>query len=171
VTVPKRLDDETLYYSTTQKPAGRMMIPDAPVANRATSARRLEAHRDTPAVVPQPQAINAVVVNDFSNRTLFARLPDTLTGPGRIAWGDGWQALQLAEERGWDSRTPSLWASTKSAERVARVTAGEAQTLKCFFPTGNQAYSGLIGKPGLYAIVTADIAHKWFLRLLFLHSP
>jgi hypothetical protein len=44
------------------------MIADAPLANRAVSARRLEAHRDTPPVVPQPQAINAVVVNDFANR-------------------------------------------------------------------------------------------------------
>jgi hypothetical protein len=116
-------------------------------------------------------AINAVVVNDFANRTLFARLPDTLTGPGRIAWADGWQALQLAEERGWDSRTPSLWASTKTAERVARVTAGEGQQLKVFFQSGNAAYSQLIGKPGLYAIVTADRAARYFLRVLFLHRP
>jgi hypothetical protein len=148
-----------------------MMIPDAPLATRAASARRLQAHQDTPPPVPQPMAINAVVVNDFANRTLFARLPDTLTGPGRIAWADGWQALQLAEERGWDSRTPSLWASTKTAERVARVTAGEGQQLKVFFQSGNAAYSQLIGKPGLYAIVTADRAARYFLRVLFLHRP
>ena len=171
MTVPKRLDDETVYYSTTQRPAGRMMIPDAPLANRAASARRLEAHRDTPAVVPQPLAITAVVVNDFANRTLFCRLPDHLTGPGRIAWADGWQALQLAEENGWGGNTPSLWAATKTAERVARATAGDAQTLKFFFEPGNQAYSQLIGRPGLYAIVTADRAAKYFPRCLFLHRP
>jgi hypothetical protein len=150
--LPQRLDDEAVYYFTTQKPAGRMMIPDAPLATRAASARRLEAHRDTPAVVPQPLAINAVVVNDFANRTLFCRLPDVLTGPGRIAWTNGWQSLQLAEENGWGG-APPLWAATRTAERVARVTAGDAQTLKCFEP-GNAAYSQLIGKPGLYAIVT-----------------
>jgi hypothetical protein len=70
--VPKRFDDETVYYSTTQRPAGRMMIPDAPLANRAASARRLEAHRDTPAVVPQPLAITAVVVNDSLTALCFA---------------------------------------------------------------------------------------------------
>jgi hypothetical protein len=102
------------------------------LANHAVSARRLEAHRDTPAVVPQPLAINAVVVNDFANRTLFCRLPDHLTGPGRITWADGWQALQLAEENGWGGGTPFLWAATKTAERVARASAGDAQTLRFF---------------------------------------
>jgi hypothetical protein len=162
---------DDLYYFTTQKPAGRMMIPDAPLATRAASARRLEAHRDTPAIVPQPLAINAVVVNDFASRTLFCRLPDHLTGPGRIAWANGWQALQLAEENGWGGRTPLLWASTKTAERVARGAAGDAQTLKFFFEPGNAAYSQLIGRPGLSAIVTADRATKYFLRCLFLHRP
>jgi hypothetical protein len=157
---------------TTQRQPGVFTEWDAPVSNRAVSARRLEAHQDTPAVVPQPLAITAVVVNDFANRTLFCRLPDHLTGPGRIAWGDGWQALQLAEENGWSSsRTPLLWAATRTAERVARGTAGDAQTLKFFFEPGNQAYSQLIGRPGLYAIVTADRATKYFLRCLFLHRP
>jgi hypothetical protein len=148
------------------------MIPDAPLANRATSARRLEAHRDTPAPVPQPLAISAVVVNDFANRTLFCRLPDHLTGPGRIAWANGYEALRLAEENGWGwGDAPQLWASTKTAERVARAAAGDAQTLKFFFEPGNKAYGQLIGKPGLTAIVTADIATKYFLRCLFLHLP
>jgi hypothetical protein len=121
--------------------------------------------------LPQPLAIDAVVVNDFANRTLFCRLPDHLTGPGRIAWTNGWQALQLAEESGWRGNTPYLWAATKTAERVARATAGDAQTLKFFFGPNNQAYLQLIGKPGLAAIVTADRANKWFLRCLFLHLP
>src|SRR5512133_973653 len=112
------------------------------------SARRLEAHRDTPPPVPSPLAITAVVINDFANRTLFCRLPDHLTGPGRIAWTNGWQALQLAEENAWDwGGAPPLWAATKSAERVARASAGDAQMLKVFFEPGNQAYSQLIGKP------------------------
>jgi hypothetical protein len=169
--LPQRLDDETVYYSTTQKPAGWMMVPDAPLATRAASARRLEAHRDTPTVVPQPLAITAVVVNDFANRTLFCRLPDVLTGPGRTAWADGYQALRLAEENGWGGGAPPLWAATKTAERVARAAAGDAQTLKFFFEPGNQAYSQLIGRPGLTAIVTADRATRYFLRCLFLHRP
>jgi hypothetical protein len=92
MTVPKWLDDETLYYSTTQRPAG-WMVPDAPVANRATSARRLEAHRDTPPVVPQPLAVDCVVVVDYPSRTLYARLPDSLTGLGRSHWTQAWQRL------------------------------------------------------------------------------
>ena len=97
---------EEMYYFTTQRPAGMRTFPrsSSERSGRAVSARRLEAHRDTPPVVPQPLAINAVVVNDFANRTLFARLPDHLTGPGRIAWADGYEALQLAEEHGWGGR-------------------------------------------------------------------
>ena len=113
--------------------------------------------------LPSPVAIDAVVVNDFPSRTLFVRLPDHTTGLQRIAWTQGYQALQLAEENGWSSNAPDLWAATKTAERVARVTAGEGQMLKVFFPPAeNLAYSGLIGRPGLSAIVTADRANKWF---------
>jgi hypothetical protein len=161
----------TRRLAFTERPAFTEWAGGSPVSNRAVSARRLEAHRDTPAVVPSPLAITAVVVNDFAARTLFCRLPDHLTGPGRIAWANGWQALQLAEENGWAGRTPLLWAATKTAEQVARVTAGDAQMLKCFFEPGNQAYSQLIGRPGLYVIVTADRATRYFLRCLFLHRP
>jgi hypothetical protein len=168
MTVPKWLDDETVYYSTTQKPAGRMMIPDAPLANRAVSARRLQAHQDTPPPVPQPKAIDCVVVVDYPSRTLYARLPDSSTGLGRSHWTQAWQQLKLDEERG--SRAPDLWASTPTSDRVARVTAGEGQQLKVFFEPGNAVYSQLISKP-LVGIATVDLAQKWFLRLSFLHRP
>jgi hypothetical protein len=165
-------DDRLGPVEYTRRPAGVFTEwGRPPVSNRAVSARRLQAHQDTPAVVPSPLAIDAVVVNDFANRTLFCRLPDHSTGSGRIAWADGWQALRLAEENGWASRTPDLWAATKTADRVARATAGDALTLKVFFEPGNQAYSQLIGRPGLYAIVTADRAFRYFLRCLFLHRP
>ena len=72
------------------------------------------------------------VVVDYPSRTLYARLPDSLTGLGRSHWTQAWQQLKLDEERGWGGRAPALWASTPTAERVARVTAGEGQQLKVF---------------------------------------
>ena len=146
------------------------MIPDAPPANRTTSARRLEAHRDTPPVVPQPKAIDCVVVVDYPSRTLYARLPDSLTGLGRSHWTQAWQQLKLDEERGWGGRAPALWASTPTSDRVARVTAGEGQQLKVFFEPGNAAYLPLISKP-LVGIATVNLVQRWFLRLAFLHRP
>jgi hypothetical protein len=45
-----------------------------------------------------------------------------------------------------------------------------------FFPPGEQAYvkqaySMLVGKPGLYALVTVDNAKGFFMNCTFLHRP
>ena len=134
------------------------------------TTRRLEAHRDTAPPVPQPKAVDCVVLVDYAARTLYCRLPDSFTGLGRSHWTQAWQQLKLDEERGWSSRAPALWASTPTSDRVARVAAGEGQQLKVFFEPGNAAYLPLISKP-LVGIATVDLVQKWFLRLAFLHRP
>jgi hypothetical protein len=119
--------------------------------------------------VPQPMAIDAVVVNDSAARTLFVRLGDTVTGPARIAWLRGYQALVQSEASGYSGNLPDLWASTKTAERVAHGVPGDGGMLKFHFPVGNAAYAQLISKPRLTAIVTVDRATGYFLRCAFLH--
>jgi hypothetical protein len=135
------------------------------------TARRLEAHRDTAATVPQPLAIVAVVVNDFANRTLFVKLPDHTTGAQRVAWQRGYEALQLWEETGRGD-IPPLWARSSDSDRVARAVPGDMASLKLFFPPEpGSAYSKLIGRPGLYGIATVDRAFGYFVGLKLLHRP
>ena len=61
------------------------------------TTRRLEAHRDTAPPVPQPKAVDCVVLVDYAARTLYCRLPDSLTGLGRSHWTQAWQQLKLDE--------------------------------------------------------------------------
>ena len=119
--------------------------------------------------VPQPLAITGVVINDFPSRTLFVRRPDNFIGPGRIAWTRGYQALRRQEETGYRGDVPDLWASTKTADRVAHGKPADGFMLKFFFEPGNQAYGELIVKPRLTAIVTVDRSTGYFLGCKFLH--
>jgi hypothetical protein len=63
------------------------------------------------------------------------------------------------------------------SDRIAYGAPGDAYTLKFFFfPPGEQAYvkqaySMLVGKPGLYALVTVDNAKGFFMNCTFLHRP
>jgi hypothetical protein len=117
------------------------------------------------------------VINDFANRTLFVRLPDTAGGTQRVAWRRAQQALVQAENEGYQSQrgAPQLWARGVGAgDRIAYGTPGDAwDTLKFFFPAPDPAaaYSKLIGKPGLYALVTVDNAKGFFMGCSFLHRP
>jgi hypothetical protein len=121
--------------------------------------------------LPEPQAITGVVVNDFPSRTLFVRLPDLTTGSQRILWQRGHAALVQMEATGFRGNVPDLWAATKDSERVAHAVPVEGGLLKFHFPVGpGSAYSQLISKPRLTAIVTCDRASGYFLRCLFLHS-
>ena len=129
------------------------------------TAARVEAT----STAPQPQAINGVVINDFPSRTLFVRLPDNSIGPGRVAWRRSYEALRQAEESGYQSRVPDLWAATKTADRVAHGFTADGLMLKFHFPVGNSAYSELLLKSRLTAIVTVDRSSGYFLRCLFLH--
>ena len=72
-----------------------------------------------------------MVINDFANRTLFVKLGDSVTGAPRVAWTNGYQALQLAEEAGYPvSGAPPLWARFEGDDRVARATPGDLFSLK-----------------------------------------
>jgi hypothetical protein len=119
--------------------------------------------------VPQPLAVDGVVFNDTATRTLHVRLSDQANGYTRLLWQQGWQALRRAEESGYTSAVPMVWASAPGAYQIAHGLPGEAGTLKFHFPPGVAAYSELISKPGLTAIVTVDRGTHHILGVRFLN--
>ena len=115
-----------------------------------------------------PLAVSAVVANDVLTRSLIVRLPETASGYNRLLWRESFMAYRAAQESGWWTGS-QVWASGTDADRSSYATPGDLQTLKFHFPAGNTAYSSLISKPGLYAIVTIDRGKHRFLNCRFLH--
>jgi hypothetical protein len=118
--------------------------------------------------------VSHAVLNVFSERTVFVRLPDKAGGPQRTAWQRAFQGLKQAEEEGYPPYgAPHLWASGAGSDRVAFATPGDAwDTLRFFFPVDpGSAYSKLIGKPGLFAWVTVDLSKGYFMGCSFRHRP
>lgn len=123
----------------------------------------------TTTVIPQPVAADGVVFHDAATRTLHVRLSDQANGYTRLLWKQGWQALRQAEQAGWRNRVPDVWASAPGAHRVVHGLPAEGGALAFHFPTGIAAYSELISKPGLIAIVTVDRGTHHILSCRFLH--
>ena len=120
--------------------------------------------------LPDPVAVDGVVFNDVETRTLHVRLSDQANGYSRLLWAQGWQALRRAEESGWrNNGVPDVWASAPGAYRIVHGLPGEGGTLKFTFHTGQTAYSELVGKPGLAAIVTLDRGTHHILGVKFLN--
>jgi hypothetical protein len=120
--------------------------------------------------VPEPIAIDAVVVTDVVSRSLGVRLSETTSGYQRMWWKSAHQALRAAVESGW-ARHPFVWASTPTAYQVAHVQPADFAMLQVTFPVGTAGYSELISRPGLYAIATVDRNSNRFLAVKFLHRP
>ena len=120
--------------------------------------------------IPQPVAVDGVVFNDVATRTLTVRLPDKATGYTKLLWQQGWQALRRAEESGFRGGTPIPWAHGAGRQReIAHGLPGDGGVLTFHFPAGVTAYSELISKPGLTAIVTVDRGTHHILSCRFLH--
>jgi hypothetical protein len=132
--------------------------------------RRLDAHRDTPAVLINPQAFDVVVENDSAARTLVVRLGEHLTGTARAAWERGWNSAVFAQQDAASYvRTPELWGINTDGEQVAHGVPGDNGTLRFYFPPGNTAYKALVSKPGLYGVAVVDREQGHFLRIAFKH--
>ena len=94
--------------------------------------------------VPSPHPIDAVVSADIPSRILTVRISDLASGYQKLQWKEAWRALKSAEEYGWRSAAPTLWADTADSYRVAFATLGDAVfggMLKFTFPPGVQAFS------------------------------
>jgi hypothetical protein len=122
--------------------------------------------------LPQPHEATGVVSNDVSNRTLTVKLSDQANGYTKLLWREAFRALRSSEEGGWRNSHSTVYASTPQAYQVAHATAGNADfggMLKFAFSPSEQAYTKLIGSPGLTATVWIDRERHRFINVNFKH--
>jgi hypothetical protein len=118
--------------------------------------------------LPQPLAIDAVVVSDIATRSLGVRLSENASGYQRLWWKTAHQQLKAAVENGWQNH-PFVRASIPGASDVANVQPADFGMLTVHFPVGTGGFSELISRPGLVAIVVVDRNSGRFTNLRFLH--
>ena len=117
-------------------------------------------------------AVDCVVVVDYESRVLAVRLPDTAGGHSRSLWNQAYRQLRAAEEAGWPASHPWLWGGAFGDRQIVHGKPGDALTLTFHFPVGvGDVYARLIGKPGLYAIVTIDRGLCQFMSCQFIQRP
>jgi hypothetical protein len=117
-------------------------------------------------------AVVGVVSIDVANRVLSVRISDLEQGFPRFSWKESYAALRRSEQSGWRTAGPTVWAGTDSADKVASATAGDntdGGRLVFSFAPGQQAYTQLVGKPGLTALVVLDRSAHRFLSVKFKH--
>jgi hypothetical protein len=122
--------------------------------------------------IPSPMAVTGVVSPIIPERTLVIRISDTAAGYERLTWRTAYQALRQAEESGWRTADPTVWASTDSVDKVAPVTAGDpvfGGLLRVRFADG-ASYLQLVGQPRLSCFVVLDRETHRFLSLKFRHE-
>ena len=110
--------------------------------------------------------MTAPVTADYANMALIVRRPDAAGGTEKLLWREAHQALVLAEERGWPSRTRFVYGSAPGHYQFAHATPGPNLTLLFGFAVGTpgaKVYAELVSRPGLSAFVTADKAARHFL--------
>ena len=117
--------------------------------------------------LPQPLAATATVVNDVPSRTLVVGLSQDAEGYAKLLWRQGHQALVKAQEAGWPTRVPTVWASAPGAYRAAFAVPGDAATLRFHFPLGDPSYRTLVGTPGLSAIAVMDRSSNHIMNVRF----
>ena len=71
-------------------------------------------------------------------------------------WRQGLQALRRAEESGFRTGAPPVWAHSAGQREIAYGLPGDNATRTFRFAPGVEAYGELVSKPGLSAIVTVD---------------
>jgi hypothetical protein len=89
-------------------------------------------------------------------RTLVVSRPENASGYQKLAWRGGHEALVRAEQSGWRSAVPFLYAHGAGQSDIAHGLPGDNLTLLFHFPVGKDAYRELVSKPGLRAFVTFD---------------
>jgi hypothetical protein len=92
-----------------------------------------------PERLPQPLAVAAPVVADFAAMTLIVRRPEAAGGYERLLWREAHQALVKAEESGWSTVTPYLWASAPGHYQFAHAAPGPNLVLLFAFAVGTAA--------------------------------
>jgi hypothetical protein len=126
----------------------------------------------TTEVVPQPKAVDGVVFADVGSRTLPVRLPDAADSHTRSLWRGARQTLMTAEQAGWRSRVPDLWAHTDRRRNIAHGKQGAMATVRfVFHKNPGLSLLRVVSRHRLTAIVTIDQTAGHFLGVRFLHRP
>jgi hypothetical protein len=121
--------------------------------------------------LPSPMAVDGVVTPDYEARTLAVRLPDSAGGHSLSLWRQAYGQLRRADEDGWTGSHPFLWGGDGKNREIVHGKPGDGLQLVFHFPLGESAFSRLIGKPGLRAIVTIDRNLCRFMSCQFLNRP
>jgi hypothetical protein len=120
--------------------------------------------------LPQPIVVLGVVAVDLPSRTLQVRASELASGHEKLNWRTAHQALRQAEETGWRTGG-TVYASAPGAYQVAHVNPGDFLSLLVRFPPGEQAFSQLLSRPGLFAWVSVDRSTGKFIGVKFSHRP
>jgi hypothetical protein len=116
--------------------------------------------------LPSPLGVVGVVSSNVPERALVVRISDFASGYERLTWRTAYQALRQAEESGFRTADPTVWASTDSADRVAPVAAGDpifGGLLRVRFADG-ASYMQFLGKE-LTCFVVLDREQQRFLSV------
>jgi hypothetical protein len=116
--------------------------------------------------LPQPVVITGVVDRDLPSRSLSVRPSELSSGYEKLNWRTAHQALVQAQETGWRSGG-TVYASAPGAFQVAHVLPGPYLSLEVHFPSGVEAFSQLVRKPGLFAFVSVDRSTGTFIGVKF----
>ena len=123
-------------------------------------------------VLPKPRAIVGAVFADTLSRTLTVRQAEPANGYESALWRSAWSALRRAEAAGWpEDGAPWVFADAPKSRRVIHGVPVDGGGLSFTWPTGSAGFAELVGRPGLYAIVTVDISSHYFSTCRFLHRP
>jgi hypothetical protein len=121
-------------------------------------------------LLPSPLAVTGIVDIDIPSRTLAVRLSELESGYSKLWWRESHAALKAAERNGWRGHR-TVYVSTPTASDVAHAVPGDYQMLLVRFPAGVSAFTELVGKPGLTALVSIDRSAGRFMGVKFLHRP
>jgi hypothetical protein len=123
-------------------------------------------------VMPRPKAVTGAVFIDVISRTLTVRQAEPATGYESSLWRSAWEALRRAEQAGWPpDAAPWVFASAPKSDRVIHGVPADGGALSFTWPVGSPGFAELVGRPGLYAVVTVDIGTHYFSTVKFLHRP
>jgi hypothetical protein len=86
--------------------------------------------------LPQPLALDGVVVIDYAARVLAVRLPDSAGGHARSLWRQAHVQLVAAEQSGWRAAHPFLWGGALRNREIVHGLPGDGLALLFHFPVG-----------------------------------
>jgi hypothetical protein len=120
--------------------------------------------------LPSPMTVDGLVAIDNFQRNLIVSRPENLSGYQRLWWREAHGALVKAEQGGWSSAHPFLWAHSAEQRDIAHGLPVDNLGLAFHFPVGVDAYRELVSQPGLRAFVTVDKSTGWFTSVKLFHG-